>query len=226
MVGVIVKVADSKVGTVTDSQGRYTLATPADATLEFSYVDYLTQRIAVAGQRTIDVTLQTAPDTQKTLYLIDGVPTTKEEVDQLPPEQIKNMNVMRGVESVVLITTRPKKLEDVVVMSYDKKAAKEDSTSISVYNEGATVIIDEKLKGTTVRVRNIQLDKNGKKGSRSADDPLFVVKFPNGTVQGGGQISDFKPEDIKSISVYKDGKTEQFKQYGDTRNGVIYLELK
>ena len=41
----------------------------------------------------------------KTLYVIDGVVSSKEAADQLPSNMIKNMNVVKGVESVIVITT-------------------------------------------------------------------------------------------------------------------------
>ena len=41
----------------------------------------------------------------KTLYIIDGVVSTKAAADELPSDIIKNMNVVKGVESVVVITT-------------------------------------------------------------------------------------------------------------------------
>ena len=41
----------------------------------------------------------------KTLYIIDGVVSTKEAADELPPETIRNMNIVKEVESVVVITT-------------------------------------------------------------------------------------------------------------------------
>ena len=41
----------------------------------------------------------------KTLYVIDGVVSTKEAADELPPETIRNMNIVKEVESVVVITT-------------------------------------------------------------------------------------------------------------------------
>ena len=41
----------------------------------------------------------------KTLYIIDGVVATKAAADELPSDIIKNMNVVKGVESVVIITT-------------------------------------------------------------------------------------------------------------------------
>ena len=45
-------------------------------------------------------------DTDKTLYIIDGVVSTKAAADELPSDAIKNMNIVKGVESVVVITTQ------------------------------------------------------------------------------------------------------------------------
>ena len=42
----------------------------------------------------------------QTLYIIDGVVSTKAAVDELPSNTIRNMNVVKGVESVVIITTQ------------------------------------------------------------------------------------------------------------------------
>ena len=42
----------------------------------------------------------------QTLYIIDGVVSTKTAVDELPSDMIRNMNVVKGVESVVIITTQ------------------------------------------------------------------------------------------------------------------------
>lgn len=42
----------------------------------------------------------------QTLYIIDGVVSTKAAVDELPSDMIRNMNVVKGVESVVIITTQ------------------------------------------------------------------------------------------------------------------------
>ena len=40
-----------------------------------------------------------------TLYIIDGVVSTKATADELPSDAIRNMNIVKGVESVVIITT-------------------------------------------------------------------------------------------------------------------------
>ena len=45
----------------------------------------------------LGVNAQTA-QTEKTLYIVDGVVTPKEEVDALKPEQIKNMNIVSGID--------------------------------------------------------------------------------------------------------------------------------
>ena len=42
----------------------------------------------------------------QTLYIIDGIVSTKAAVDELPSDMIRNMNVVKGVESVVIITTQ------------------------------------------------------------------------------------------------------------------------
>lgn len=42
----------------------------------------------------------------QTLYIIDGVVSTKAAVDELPSDMIRNVNVVKGVESVVIITTQ------------------------------------------------------------------------------------------------------------------------
>ena len=42
----------------------------------------------------------------QTLYIIDGVVSTKAAVDELPSDMIRNMNVVKGVELVVIITTQ------------------------------------------------------------------------------------------------------------------------
>ena len=41
-----------------------------------------------------------------TLYIIDGVVATKAAADELPSDAIRNMNIVKGIESVVIITTQ------------------------------------------------------------------------------------------------------------------------
>ncbi|MBQ3083597.1 MAG: carboxypeptidase-like regulatory domain-containing protein [Alistipes sp.] len=217
IVGAIVQEENSTRGTVTDLHGNYELTTSsADAALLFSYIGYDTQRILVANKQTLNVTMYAASGSNKTLYLVNGQPTTKEAVDQLPPEMIKNMNVMRGVESVVLITTRAKE-----VLTPDKDAKlRVEHNVITIDKNNEEVTIDDRLKGTVFRIKKDSVQNN-------IFSALIVVKQADGSIRTAGNIDDFKPEQIKSVGVYKSGaQLDQFKEFGDTSNGVIYIELK
>lgn len=59
VIGASVKVVGTTNGTVTDLDGNYTLKdVPSNATLEISYIGYLTQKVKVNGQKNISVTLK------------------------------------------------------------------------------------------------------------------------------------------------------------------------
>ena len=58
LAGVRVTVDAGAAHSVTDTNGRYTIAAAPDATLIFSFIGMQTQRIAVNGRTTIDVVMQ------------------------------------------------------------------------------------------------------------------------------------------------------------------------
>ena len=61
LIGAAVRVVGSTSGTVTDYDGQYTLQNvQSDAQLEFSYVGYETQTIAVSGKSVINVVMSDA----------------------------------------------------------------------------------------------------------------------------------------------------------------------
>lgn len=62
MTGVIVKLRDASVGTTSDVDGKYSLSVPENSTLEFSYMGYKAQSVAVGSRRVIDITMH--EDTQ------------------------------------------------------------------------------------------------------------------------------------------------------------------
>jgi TonB-linked SusC/RagA family outer membrane protein len=59
VIGATVSVVGTTVATITDINGAYEVKAAKDATLEFSYVGYATQNIAVAGRTAINVVLKT-----------------------------------------------------------------------------------------------------------------------------------------------------------------------
>lgn len=62
MIGVSVLVKGTAGGTITDSDGNFTLSVPAQSTLVISYVGYKTQEVKVAGKKVLKITMD--PDAQ------------------------------------------------------------------------------------------------------------------------------------------------------------------
>ena len=204
----------------------------------------------------------------KTLYIIDGVVSSKAAADELPSNTIRNMNVVKGVDKVVIITTKAgreisgrvvdtngKPMTGVVVMvpktntrvstdangcykislaageaflsytyaDYPTKTVQVDKANMDdvVMDKNApknlVVIKDLNLNGDVIKVR-------GEKKTDGA--PLYLVKSSDGNIKKVDNIDSISPNDIKTMNVYKGNKGEQFKEYGNTTNGVILIELK
>ena len=202
----------------------------------------------------------------KTLYIIDGVVSTKAAADELPSDAIRNMNVVKGVESVVIITTQSgreisgrvvdvegKPMAGVAVMVPKTKlgvVTGPDGTFNINLPAGAafltfamvdyptkTVQVDKANLGGIVMDKNapqdlvVIKDLNGEvvsvKGvKKPGSDPLYLVKSANGDIKKVDSLESISPNDIKTMSVFKNDKVDQFKKYGDTSNGVVLVELK
>ena len=206
-------------------------------------------------------------DTDKTLYIIDGVVSTKAAADELPSDAIKNMNIVKGVESVVVITTQSgRKISGRVVDVEGKPmagvAVMVPKTKLGVVTgldgtfninlpAGAAFLtfamVDYPTKTVQVDKANMDdvvMDKNAPENlvvikdhnddgvvsvrgvKKPGNDPLYLVKSANGDIKKVDSLESISPNDIKTISVFKNDKVEQFKKYGDTSNGVVLIELK
>ena len=205
-------------------------------------------------------------DTDKTLYIIDGVVSTKAAADELPSDAIKNMNIVKGVESVVIITTQSgreisgrvvdvegKPMAGVAVMVPKTKlgvvtgldgtfninlpAGAAFLTFAMVDYPTKTVQVDKANLGDIVMDKNapqdlvVIKDLNGEvvsvKGiKKPGSDPLYLVKSANGDIKKVDSLESISPNDIKTMSVFKNDKVDQFKKYGDTSNGVVLVVLK
>ncbi len=205
-------------------------------------------------------------DTDKTLYIIDGVVSTKAAADELPGDAIRNMNIVKGVESVVIITTQSgreisgrvvdvegKPMAGVAVMVPKTKlgvvtgldgtfninlpAGAAFLTFAMVDYPTKTVQVDKANLGDIVMDKNapqdlvVIKDLNGEvvsvKGvKKPGSDPLYLVKSANGDIKKVDSLESISPNDIKTMSVFKNDKVDQFKKYGNTSNGVVLVELK
>ena len=75
--GATVSIKGTSTGTTTDFDGNYTINNvPADATLMYSFVGYVTQEVKVSGRETIDVNLETDASELEEIVLIGYGTTT------------------------------------------------------------------------------------------------------------------------------------------------------
>ena len=203
----------------------------------------------------------------KTLYIIDGVVSSKAAADELPSDAIKNMNIVKGVESVVVITTQSgRKISGRVVDVEGKPmagvAVMVPKTKLGVVTgldgtfninlpAGAAfltfAIVDYPTKTVQVDKANMDdvvMDKNAPENlvvikdhnddgvvsvrgvKKPGNDPLYLVKSADGKIKKVDSLESISPNDIKTMSVFKNDKVDQFKKYGDTSNGVVLVELK
>lgn len=98
--------------------------------------------------------------------------------------------------------------------------------------DNASIIVDADEEWVQA-VTTIRLEKAEGKGSdadrkaSSAGDPLFLVEDAAGKIYKVENLDSIKPDQIKTMNVYKDrSHMEMFAGYGDTSNGVIFIELK
>jgi TonB-linked SusC/RagA family outer membrane protein len=77
--GVSIIIEGTSIGTVTDLEGNYSLEVPEDGVLVFSFIGFERQRVELAGQSTIDITLlEDASSLQEVVVMGYGVQTKKD----------------------------------------------------------------------------------------------------------------------------------------------------
>ncbi|MBO5044713.1 MAG: carboxypeptidase-like regulatory domain-containing protein [Alistipes sp.] len=224
IVGAIVKVVGTHKGVVTDLNGAYEIAAKKDATLEFAYVDYETKQIAVEGKSQINVALERSASAaeSKMLYIVDGKVVSKSEVDALQPDKIKNMNVMKGVDAVTVINTKGGDVQTIVV----KKDGSVSSSSTGGSNFTSTSTTTVNGKTETLEVKGLVGKPVTVRTSGTSGEPLTLVRIESGEI-AKGSTNNIKADMIKSVSVIKASeKCDEFKQWGDVSNGVVFIDLK
>ena len=248
--------------TTTDKNGEYTITVPKNSThLVYDYPNMNKTMVEIQGRSKINVSLNLVShlqevfygtnDNSKILYLVDGKVVSKELFDQIPQTEIKDVNVMKGISSAVVVNT--KSGSNVVVGAYSRpqqamqrqsngarinhqtqKTLHETEDEIYMTNvegpitgetyiweDGKEVSVKKDVRGTVVSV-------SSKYDTEKKDQPLCVVKSADGKSFTVKDIKGIVVSDIKHVTVIKSSSKalEEFKKYGDTSNGVIYIELK
>jgi len=208
--GVNILIKGTLQGTITDTNGGYTLSIPsADATLVVSFVGFLTQEVNVDGRNSIDFVLATdARELSEVVITALGVKKDKKAVGY----------ALQSVSGESLTMAR----ETNLVNQLAGKIA------------GVTVVGSSSGIGGSARVtirgeRSIDLNKN---------QPLYVidgVPISNSLTGGSGRgnlevdfgngASFLNPDDIETLTVLKGGAATAL--YGSrAANGVIVITTK
>ncbi len=207
--GVNVYVKGTQIGTITDSEGTYSLTVgDENGTLVFSYIGYATQEVLIGGRAAIDVTLELSAESLDEV-VVTALGIKREEkslgysvgkVDGGDLTRIAQENVLNGLAG---------KMPGVTINSTGGTGS-----SVSMVIRGATSLVND-------------------------NQPLFVVDgVPiantlnniteigrDNKVDYGNAISNLNPEDIESISVLKGPSAAAL--YGSRAgNGVVLITTK
>jgi TonB-linked SusC/RagA family outer membrane protein len=172
--GVSVGIAGANAGTITNNNGEYQLSVPDGATLVFTYIGFVTQRIPVDNKTRIDVILK-----------VDQVGKQLNDVVVVGYGTQKRSDITGSVTSV------PKeRLSDLPVTNVLQ--AIEGTTA------GLNVTQNSSIPGSSpsVLIRGVN-------SINASTSPLIVIDgapFSN----LGGSLNDINPNDIASIEVLKD----------------------
>lgn len=199
--GVNVIIKGSTIGTVTDVDGRYTLAVPSPGTiLTYSFIGLKTQEIEVGEKTTIDVPME-QDVTQLSEIVVVGYGTQDKRTLTSAISSLRGEDVAR-----------------MPVASFDQALTGKAS--------GVQVSAGSGILGQAPRIRI-----RGTNSITSGADPLVVidgVPMLDGNISGVAQsnaLGDLNPNDIESYQVLKDGSATAI--YGSrAANGVILITTK
>ncbi|WP_295124841.1 TonB-dependent receptor [uncultured Chitinophaga sp.] len=93
--GVTVAVKGSNTGTTTNSQGKYTLNAPANATLVFTFIGFLGQEVAVPASGQVDVTLE-AEDAKLGEVIVVGYNSQRKATLTGSISQVKGADIIKS----------------------------------------------------------------------------------------------------------------------------------
>ena len=195
--GVAVVVKGTTIGVVSDIDGNYSVAVPADAqTLSFSFIGMKAQEIAIGNQTAINITMA-ADITDLDEVVVVGYGTQK------------RANVVGAVTTV-----SGEQLAAIPAMNV--------SNAISGHLAGSTVIQQTGEPGqmtprVLVRGRTTLGGTSGTYASNTA--PLIVIDGVPGR-----SMDEIDPNDVESLSILKDASAAIYGASG--ANGVILIKTK
>ena len=141
----------------------------------------------------------------KTLYVINGEVVSEEVFKNMPAEEVKDTQIVKGVERVMLMRTAQPLLHF-------------DATPISA-DEEPVVIVKKQTEGNseTKSVRVV---------AAKTIKPLYIQVDGENNVKVIDNLDSIHPLNIDLITVLKNEDAKAFEQYGDVSDGVVFIKLK
>jgi TonB family protein len=209
-------ISGKTIGTITDNDGKFMLTVTDNSPIVVSYVGFHTAKMDPDFEHEMNFILKTEvvkigfPDkaektatspgiSDKVLIVIDGKKSTKAEMEELAPDKIQSINVLK-----------------------DKKAAeKYGENSKDGVIEIVLKTIDNSTTPQTFKVQaNLPLKFRNTGGA--GNQPLHVI---DGVITENFNSNNISPESIESISVLKNESATIL--YGDKgKDGVILITTK
>ncbi|MDY7394308.1 SusC/RagA family TonB-linked outer membrane protein [Aureibaculum sp. 2210JD6-5] len=199
-------------GVTSDFEGNYSIEVSEGAVLQFSFIGYTAQEIAVNGQTTINVVLA-------------------ESAEALDEVVVTALGISREKKALGYAISE--------LSSEDLNVAKEPNVVNSLSGKVAGVVLTQSTSGPAGGTRVVIRGNNSITGN---NQPLYVVDgvpidnsgIGSAAGNGGGEfsrsdygtgVSDINPEDIETMSVLKGPNAAAL--YGSrASNGVILITTK
>ncbi len=197
--GVNVMVKGTTLGTATDLDGYYTLSdVPVDGVLQFTFMGYKPEEIAVDGQTEIDLMLELDAE-------------SLEEVVVVGYGSMQRQNVTGAIATVNVEEVQKTPVPNPVEALRGRVAGLKVTRSSGQPGSGITF----RIRGTnSLGAAAGDIDAN--------NQPIVVV---DGVPLIGGNLSELNPDDIESINILKDAAAASI--YGSSgANGAVLITTK
>ncbi|MXV49873.1 SusC/RagA family TonB-linked outer membrane protein [Pedobacter sp. HMF7647] len=207
--GVSIKIKGTTSGTVTNADGRFTIAVPSGSTLQFTYIGYVTKEIAVTSSNSMNVSLVT--DSKQLGEVVvtalgiernkNQLPYAQQQVSGTEVSKTRNSNFVNGLSGKV----SGLEIRQNNTLGGSTNVVLRGNKSFTQSNQ-ALFVID-----------GVPIDNNN---TNTVDQMRGAAGYDYGNA-----AADVNPDDIASISVLKGAAASAL--YGSrAANGVIVITTK
>ncbi|MXV50995.1 SusC/RagA family TonB-linked outer membrane protein [Pedobacter sp. HMF7647] len=199
--GVSIKVEGGTKGAVSDVNGNYSITVPNDAVLVYSYIGYVTQKIAVNSQATLNVRLKADANNQLNEVVVVAYGTQKKATISGAISNIRSEDIVR-TPAVAATSALVGKVPGVTARTMDSRPG--NGASLQIRNLGNPLYVIDGVAYST---------------SNGTDAFGY-----NTGISGVNAFNQLGLDDIESITVLKDASASI---YGlAAGNGVVLVTTK